>query len=51
MQIVEGICDSLLLILLEKKHNHCDAEDATMLRGGLHHFALVQKNSTTAPGK
>ena len=24
-------------------YNHRDAEDATILRGGLHHFALVQK--------
>ena len=27
---------------------HCDAEDASMLCGGLHHFALVQKKSVIA---
>ena len=25
--------------------NHCDAEDVFLLRGGLHHFALVRKEA------
>ena len=30
--------------------NHCDAEDASMLCGGLHHFALVTKKMVKVMG-